>query len=40
VARLTLVHLHPRADPAALERDARSAFPPAEVGVDGRELTL
>ena len=40
VERLTLVHLHPRADPAALERDARSAFPPAEVGVDGRELTL
>ena len=40
VARLTLVHLHPRADPAALERDARSAFPAAEVGVDGRELTL
>ena len=40
VARLTLVHLHPRADPAALERDARTAFEAAEVGVDGRELTL
>jgi ribonuclease BN (tRNA processing enzyme) len=40
VARLTLVHLHPRADPAALERDARSMFEAAEVGVDGRELTL
>jgi len=40
VGRLTLVHLHPRADPAALERDARSLFPDAEVGVDGRELTL
>jgi ribonuclease BN (tRNA processing enzyme) len=40
VARLTLVHLHPRADPAALERDARSMFAPAEVGVDGRELAL
>jgi ribonuclease BN (tRNA processing enzyme) len=40
VARLTLVHLHPLADPAALERDARSAFPAAEVGVDGRELSL
>jgi ribonuclease BN (tRNA processing enzyme) len=40
VARLTLLHLHPRADPAALERDARAAFAPAEVGVDGRELTL
>jgi ribonuclease BN (tRNA processing enzyme) len=40
VARLTLVHLHPRADAAALERDARSAFPAAEVGIDGRELTL
>lgn len=40
VGRLTLVHLHPRADPAALERDARSWFRDAEVGVDGRELTL
>jgi ribonuclease BN (tRNA processing enzyme) len=40
VARLTLVHLHPRADPSALERDARSTFASAEVGVDGRELTL
>jgi ribonuclease BN (tRNA processing enzyme) len=40
VARLTVVHLHPRADPAALERDARSTFAPAEVGVDGCELTL
>jgi ribonuclease BN (tRNA processing enzyme) len=40
VGRLTLVHLHPRADPAALERDARTAFEAAEVGVDGRELTL
>lgn len=40
VARLTLVHLGPRADPAALERDARTAFPAAEVGVDGRELAL
>jgi ribonuclease BN (tRNA processing enzyme) len=40
VARLTLLHLHPRADPAALERDARAAFAPAEVGIDGRELTL
>jgi ribonuclease BN (tRNA processing enzyme) len=40
VGRLTLVHLHPRADPAALERDARTAFDAAEVGVDGRELTL
>lgn len=40
VGRLTLVHLHPRADPAALERDARTAFETAQVGVDGRELTL
>ena len=40
VTRLTLVHLHPRADPAALERDARTAFAAAEVGVDGRELAL
>jgi ribonuclease BN (tRNA processing enzyme) len=40
VGRLTLVHLHPRADPTALERDARSVFEAAEVGVDGRELTL
>jgi ribonuclease BN (tRNA processing enzyme) len=40
VGRLTLLHLHPRADPAALERDARTAFEAAEVGVDGRELTL
>jgi ribonuclease BN (tRNA processing enzyme) len=40
VARLTLVHLHPRADAAALARDARSVFPAAEVGIDGRELTL
>lgn len=40
VARLTLVHLHPRADVAALERDARSVFRAAEVGVDGRGLAL
>jgi ribonuclease BN (tRNA processing enzyme) len=40
VGRLTLVHLHPRADPAVLERDARTAFPAADVGVDGRELGL
>jgi ribonuclease BN (tRNA processing enzyme) len=40
VTRLTLVHLHPRADVAALERDARSAFPGAEAGADGRELSL
>jgi ribonuclease BN (tRNA processing enzyme) len=40
VGRLTLVHLHPRAGPAALERDARTAFEAAQVGVDGRELTL
>lgn len=40
VAHLTLVHLHPRAEPDALERDARSAFATAEVGVDGRELAL
>jgi ribonuclease BN (tRNA processing enzyme) len=39
-ARLTLVHLHPRVDVAALERDARSAFPGAEAGADGRELSL
>lgn len=40
VARLTLIHLHPRADPAALERDARTTFEAADVGIDGRELTL
>lgn len=40
VGRLTLVHLHPGADPAALERDARTAFEAVEVGLDGRELTL
>jgi ribonuclease Z len=39
-ARLTPVHLHPHADAAALEHDARTAFAAAEVGADGRELSL
>jgi ribonuclease BN (tRNA processing enzyme) len=38
--RLTLMHLHPRADPTALLLDARSLFAAAEVGRDGLELDL
>lgn len=40
VQQLTLIHLDPRADEAALLADARAVMPQAELGRDGVELRL